>query len=75
MPDLTVADALEKVYASLHDDNRDIDMHIAALKGALDREGLSAATVDPARLPVGNRQGRKLLQAYFRQRGVAVSFA
>lgn len=75
MSELTVADATSRVYASLEADNEDIDRHIAALKDALKREGLKEAVLDPARLVQNNRSGRKLLQAYFRQRGVKVTFA
>jgi len=71
----TVADAIERVYASLQADNADLDLHIAALKAALAQEGVKEAVFDPARLPHGNRSGRKLMQAYFRQRGVTVKFS
>ncbi len=71
----TVADAIERVYASLQADNEEIDLRIAALKAALAAEGVKEAVFDPARLPHGNRSGRKLMQAYFRQRGVTVKFA
>lgn len=74
MSELTVAEATTRVYQSLEADNVDIDLHIAALKAALTREGLKEAVFDPARLPHGNRSGRKLMQAYFRQRGVTVKF-
>ena len=75
MSELTVADATNRVYESLQADNEDIDTHIAALKAALQREGLKEAVLDPNRLVQNNRSGRKLLQAYFRQRGVKVTFA
>jgi hypothetical protein len=71
----TVTEATTRVYQSLGADNADIDLHIAALKAALTREGLKEAVFDPARLPHGNRSGRKLMQAYFRQRGVTVKFS
>lgn len=71
---LTVAEATENIYASLHDNNRDLDQHIAGLKAALAAAGQAGAVFDPARLAQNNRQGRKLMQAYFRQRGVTVSF-
>lgn len=74
MSEMTVAEATTRVYQSLEADNVDIDLHIAALKAALTREGLKEAVFDPARLPHGNRSGRKLMQAYFRQRGVTVKF-
>ncbi|MBD8877309.1 MAG: hypothetical protein ABJ360_07365 [Roseobacter sp.] len=75
MSELTVADATNRIYESLQADNEDIDLHIAALKPALKREGLKEVVLDPSRLVQNNRSGRKLLQAYFRQRGVKVSFA
>jgi len=71
----TVAEATNRIYESLQADNADIDMHIANLKAALTREGSKEAIFDPARLVQNNRSGRKLLQAYFRQRGVTVVFA
>ena len=48
---------------------------IATLKAALAREGTKQAVFDPTKLAHNNRQGRKLMQAYFRQRGVSVSFS
>ncbi|MHA7776899.1 hypothetical protein [Roseibium sp. M-1] len=75
MSELTVAEATTRVYESLQADNADIDLHIAALKAALKREGLKEVVLEPARLVQNNRSGRKLLQAYFRQRGVTVKFA
>ncbi|TPM22678.1 hypothetical protein [Mesorhizobium sp. B2-3-5] len=75
MNELTVADATENIYASLRADNADIDAHIATLKAALTREGIKQAVFDPTRLVQNNRSGRKLMQAYFRQRGVSVKFS
>ncbi|AZO24399.1 hypothetical protein EJ070_29400 [Mesorhizobium sp. M1E.F.Ca.ET.045.02.1.1] len=74
MSEPTVAQATENIYASLKADNADIDVHIATLKAALAREGLKEAVFDPAKLAHNNRSGRKLMQAYFRQRGVTVTF-
>ncbi|WGI73283.1 hypothetical protein QC756_12995 [Sinorhizobium meliloti] len=71
----TVADATNRIYESLQADNADLDAHIAALKAALAREGLKQAVFDPARLAQNNRSGRKLMQAYFRQRGVTVKYS
>lgn len=71
----TVADAIERVYDSLQADNADLDQHIATLKAALAEAGQKEAVFDPARLAQGNRSGRKLMQAYFRQRGVKVTFS
>ena len=75
MSELTVADATNRIYESLQADNADIDAHIANLKAALTRAGLKEAVFDPARLVQNNRSGRKLMQAYFRQRGVSVTFS
>lgn len=75
MSEPTVAETTARIYQSLESDNADIDLHIVALKAALAREGLKEAVFDPARLPHGNRSGRKLMQAYFRQRGVTVMFS
>ncbi len=75
MSEPTVAEATDRIYESLQADNVDIDLHIAALKAALERASLKEAVFDPAKLVQNNRSGRKLMQAYFRQRGVMVKFA
>ncbi len=74
MADTSVNEAIEAIYASIRADNADLDSHIAALKAALAREGAKEAVFDPTKLAQNNRQGRKLMQAYFRQRGVTVAF-
>lgn len=74
MTTLTVAEALENVYASMINDNAELDAHIAALKTALVAEGLKTAVVEPSRLAQNNRAGRKLMQSYFKKRGVTVTF-
>jgi hypothetical protein len=71
----TVAEATNRIYDSLQTDNADIDAHIATLKAAMAREGVKEAVFDPARLAQNNRSGRKLMQAYFRQRGVTVTYS
>ena len=75
MSEPTVAEATDNIYASLQANNADIDAHIATLKAALAREGMKEAVFDPTRLAQNNRSGRKLMQAYFRQRGVSVTFS
>jgi len=72
--DITYTQAVEAIYASIRNDNEDIDTHIAALKSAMAREGLKEATFETAKLAQPNRQGRKLMQAYFRKKGVAIGF-
>jgi hypothetical protein len=71
---ITVAEAIEAIYASLRNDNEELDAHIAALKGAMTREGLKEATFETSKLAQPNRQGRKLMQSYFRKKGVTVGF-
>ncbi|MEO8884380.1 MAG: hypothetical protein ABI377_13360 [Devosia sp.] len=66
---------MENVYTSLKAGNVDLDSHIAALKAAMVRDGLKEAVFDAARIAQNNRQGRKLMQSYFRKRGVAVAFS
>jgi hypothetical protein len=73
--DISYSEAIEAIYASIRNDNEDIDTHIAALKAAMTREGVKEATFETAKLAQPNRQGRKLMQAYFRKKGVSVSFS
>lgn len=73
--DLTLEQAIENIYASLKADNADLDQHIAALKAVMARDGVKEAVFAPGKLAQNNRQGRKLMQSYFRKKGVAVSFA
>ncbi|HTN41562.1 MAG TPA: hypothetical protein VLZ84_10450 [Asticcacaulis sp.] len=72
---MTAAEALEKIYESLANDNVELDAAIKDLKAALAAEGLKEAVVEPARLAQNNRQGRKLMQSYFKKKGVTVTFA
>lgn len=74
MSDISYSDAIEAIYTSIRNDNEDIDVHIAALKGAMEREGVKQATFETSKLAQPNRQGRKLMQAYFRKKGIAVDF-
>lgn len=66
--------ALESVHASLNDNNVNLDGCIAALKAALAAAGAKTVTMDQTRLPQNNRQGRKMLQTYFKKRGVMVEY-
>ncbi len=74
MTALTLEQALEGIYASLQNDNEDIDRHIAELKSTLDAAGKAEVEVDSSRLAQNNRQGRKMMESYFRKRGVIVTF-
>jgi hypothetical protein len=75
MSTFSTTEATEAIYTSLHNNNEDIDLHIAALKSALAAEGKKEAVFDPGRLAQNNREGRKMMQAYFKKRGVAVNFS
>ncbi|MBO3761168.1 hypothetical protein [Ciceribacter sp. L1K22] len=74
MSDLSLQQAIDNIYASINNDNEDIDSHIAALKAAMAKEGVKEAMFEPGKLAQNNRQGRKLMQSYFRKKGVTVSF-
>ncbi|MCM2438455.1 hypothetical protein GOZ78_07790 [Agrobacterium vitis] len=75
MSDLSLQQAIDNIYTSINNDNEEIDVHIAALKAAMAREGAKEAVFETTKLAQPNRQGRKIMQAYFKKKGVAVSFA
>lgn len=75
MSDLTLAQATDNIYTAIKNNNEDLDLHIGALKAAMAREGATEAVFEPAKLAQSNRQGRKIMQAYFKKKGVAVSFS
>lgn len=66
--------ALEAIYASLHNDNEDLDQRIIALKILLRAQNMASVEIDPAKIPQPNRQGRKLMQSHFKKRGVTIAF-
>lgn len=74
MSDLSLQQAIDNIYASINNDNEEIDTHIAALKAAMTREGAKEAVFETAKLAQPNRQGRKMMQSYFKKKGIAVSF-
>jgi hypothetical protein len=71
----TVKEALENVHASLNNNNEGLDAAIAELKTAMFAAGEKTVTMVKERLPQNNRQGRKMLQTYFKKRGVVVEYA
>lgn len=75
MSDISVSEATDAVYASIKNNNEDLDLHIAALKAAMAREGAKEAVFETAKLAQPNRQGRKLMQAYFKKKGISITFA
>ncbi len=75
MSEITVSEAKAAIYTSLENDNEELDARIAELKSAMAREGVQSVEFETAKLAQPNRQGRKLMQSYFRKKGIAVSFA
>ena len=75
MSDLTLTQAIDNIYASIKNDNEDLDTQIAALKAVMKRDGVKEAVFGPAKLAQSNRQGRKIMQSYFKKKGVTVSFS
>ena len=75
MADPTMSEAIEAIYASIRNNNEDLDIHIATLKAAMAREGAREAVFETSKLAQANRQGRKLMQSYFKKKGVAVGFS
>ena len=75
MSDLTLSQAIDNIYVSIKNNNEDLDAHIAALKAAMARDGAKEAVFEPAKLAQSNRQGRKIMQAYFKKKGVTVAFS
>lgn len=71
---LSLDEARTAIYESLANDNKDIDLHIDNLKAVLRETGDKEAVLDPAHLFQNNREGRKLLQSYFKRRGVKIRF-
>ena len=75
MSDLTLSQAIDNIYTSIKNNNEELDVHIAALKAAMTREGVKEAVFEPGKLAQSNRQGRKIMQSYFKKKGVSVSFS
>ncbi len=70
-----ITQAMESIYESINNENEEIDARIITLKIALYAQGAKSVEVDPSRLAQPNREGRKLLQSYFKKRGVSVIFS
>ena len=72
---ISLDDAKAAIYTSLEQDNLDIDLHIANLKAAMAADGAKEAVFEAEKLSQNNRAGRKMMQSYFKKRGVKVSFS
>lgn len=66
---------IEAVYESLRNDNADLENVIKNLKAAMKEADVKEVVFEPSKLAQNNRQGRKLMQSFFKQRGVLVKFA
>lgn len=75
MSTLSIDQAKDAIYQSLANDNEDIDLHIGNLKAALSAAGEKEAEFEADKLSQNNRAGRKMMQSYFKKRGVKVVFA
>lgn len=75
MTNAILEEVLEHIYASLKNDNEGLDEHIRSLKAIMTDKGMKSVTVDTAKLQQPNREGRKLMQSYFKKRGVVVEFS
>jgi hypothetical protein len=71
---VNIEQATQAIYTSLEMGNEDIDLHISNLKSVMKESGARAAVFKLERLPINNREGRKTMEAYFKKRGVKVSF-
>lgn len=69
-----ITQALKDVHTSLHNNNQGLEPAIAVLKTALAEAGQKSVEMQKESLPQNNRQGRKMLQTYFKKRGVVVTF-
>jgi hypothetical protein len=74
MTDEALNTKINDIYASLEHDNQDIDKHILELKILLFARGEKTIAFETAKLAQPNRQGRKMMQSYFKKRGVNVTF-
>ncbi len=72
---MSVAAQIEAVYESLKNDNAELDNVIKNLKTAMKEEGVKEVVFETSKLAQNNRQGRKLMQSYFKQRGVLIKFS
>ena len=75
MTNPALQNVLEDIYTALRNDNEDLDKHIVTLKSVMQAQALTSVEVNPSQLIQPNRQGRKLMQSYFKQRGVIINFA
>ena len=71
---MSVQNAIDAIYESLKQDNLELDLRIKELKDAMIASGEKTAMFDANKIAQNNRQGRKLMQSYFKQKGVKIDF-
>ncbi len=71
---MSVQNAIDAIYESLKQDNFELDLRIKELKDAMVAAGEKTAMFDTNKIAQNNRQGRKLMQSYFKQKGVKIDF-
>ena len=71
---MSVQNAIDTIYESLKQDNLELDARIKELKDAMVAAGEKTAMFDTNKIAQNNRQGRKLMQSYFKQKGVKIDF-
>lgn len=71
---MSVENAIEAIYQSLQNNNEELDLRIADLKAAMKAQDVKEVQFESAKLAQSNRQGRKLMQSYFKQKGVKIGF-
>ncbi|MBN8647927.1 MAG: hypothetical protein J0L55_08235 [Caulobacterales bacterium] len=71
---MSVQNAIDAIYESLKQDNLELDSRIKELKDAMNASGEKTAMFDTNKIAQNNRQGRKLMQSYFKQKGVKIDF-
>lgn len=71
---MSVQNAIDAIYESLKQDNLELDARIKELKDAMIAAGEKTAMFDTNKIAQNNRQGRKLMQSYFKQKGVKIDF-
>ncbi len=71
---MSVQNAIDAIYESLKQDNLELDLRIKELKDAMSAAGEKTAMFDANKIAQNNRQGRKLMQSYFKQKGVKIDF-
>jgi hypothetical protein len=71
---LSLNEAIDNIITSVNNDNEDLLNHIDVLKASMAAAQTKSIEIDPARLTYNNREGRKLMQSFFKKRGIEIKF-